>query len=42
VVKEIFRKDKLKDGVSKKLKALIVKMVTLRFVAETGVRESLR
>jgi hypothetical protein len=42
VIKEIFCEDQLKDGVPEKLKALIVKVVTLRFVAETGVRESLR
>jgi hypothetical protein len=37
---EIFRYDKLKDSIAQKFQALIVLVIALFFVAETGMAES--
>jgi hypothetical protein len=38
---EIFRYDQLKDSVAQKFQALIVLVITLFFVTETGMSQSL-
>ena len=42
MVEEVLGKDELEDGVAEELQALIIEMVPLRFVAQTGMRERLR
>ena len=37
----MFANYKLKDGVTEKFQALIIKMIALRFVAQAGMRERL-
>jgi len=39
ISEQILGNDKLKNGVAQKFQTLIIKMVTLRFVANAGVRE---
>jgi hypothetical protein len=38
---EIFRYDKLKDSIAQKFQALIVLVISLFFVTETGMSQSL-
>jgi hypothetical protein len=38
----MFGDNKLKDGIAEKFQTLIIKMIALRLVAETGMRERLR
>ena len=40
--KEMFAHHKLKDRVAEEFQTLIIKMIALRFVAQTGMRERLR
>ena len=40
--KEMFANHKLKDSVAEKFQALIIKMIALSFMAQTGMRERLR
>ena len=42
MLKQMFGDDKLENGVSEKFQTLIIKMMPLRFVPETGMSERLR
>jgi hypothetical protein len=39
-LKKVFANHKLEDGVAEKFQTLIIKMIALHFVAQTGMRES--
>ena len=41
LIEKVLSENELKDGIAQKLQALIVEMVTLRLMAQTGMRESL-
>jgi hypothetical protein len=42
MLKQMFGDDKLENGVTEKFQTLIIKMMPLRFVADTGMSERLR
>jgi hypothetical protein len=42
MVEEVLCKNQLENGIAEELEALVVEVVPLSFVSETGVRESLR
>ena len=42
MMKKMFRDHDLENGIAEKLQPLIVKMMALRFVTETGMRERFR
>ena len=39
MAKQIFSDDELEHGIAEELQALIIKVITLRFVAQAGVRK---